>query len=367
MSPDKARFRPDALDRFIRSLWQGDHDNLAALVGQIDPNGANRWNQRPLPMAVQFGSLAIVRELVRRGATVDQGCQHLTPITLAARRGASDVVDFLRQAGARESIVTAVYLGDRAQVARELARDPALARLCDEAGSPLVHHAACALQPELVQLLIANGASVTETAGDRGQTALHVAADLRRAPQEPVRRMVTLLLDHGADPNARNWDSVTPLHQAVRARNLAAVELLLARGADPNARDGRESTPLRRAVSGTGASSTAGTAFLMVPLTQLLLAHGADPDAVDKRGVPVHASARDPDVRALLEAHRRPQTRARKPRPAKSKAPTTKRKRSSGATRPLGPSRTTGQQRTPRPNRTKGGKRATGGDQKKRG
>ena len=150
--------------------------------------------------------------------------------------------------------------------------------------------------------------------------------------------MVTLLLDRGADPNARNWDQVTPLHQAVRARNLAAVEVLLARGADPNARDGRGA---RRRCGGRspapGASATAGTAALMVPLTRLLLEHGADPDALDKRGVPVHASARDPAVLAVLEAHRKqrgpraparspariPEPRSR-PRPASRPAPRSK-------------------------------------------
>jgi hypothetical protein len=38
----------------------------------------------------------------------------------------------------------------------------------------------------------------------------------------------------------------------------------------------------------------------MAPLVRLLLAHGADPDAVDKRGVTVRASARDPEVKALF-------------------------------------------------------------------
>jgi len=134
-----------------------------------------------------------------------------------------------------------------------------------------------------------------------GETGLHRIADMRRVPQGPAAKMALLLLDRGADPNARNWDHVTPLHQAVRARNIAVTELLLAHGADPNARDkGRGSTPLRRAVSASGAGGTSGSGAQMRLLTQMLLEHGADPNARDKRGVPVYASARDPAVRAML-------------------------------------------------------------------
>ena len=68
---------------------------------------------------------------------------------------------------------------------------------------------------------------------------------------------------------------------------------------------------MRRAVSPTGASGTAGTAELMVPLTRLLLKYGADPDLRDKRKVPVHASARDPAVKAVLAEHRRGRGRKR--------------------------------------------------------
>jgi ankyrin repeat protein len=304
-----------AVAAFCRAVWKHDERTLAALGEKVDPNGADRWGQTPLRMAAQYGDLETVQLLVRRGAEVEQGRIHLTPLTYAARRGAADMVQFLRRKGARPSPVTWVYLGDRTQLARALSADPALANLRDEDGTPLIFHAAMALQPAIIELLIDHGASATATAPDGG-TPLHGVSDLRRASPS-AGATAALLLDHGADPNARNWADVTPLHQAVRARNLSVVEVLLARGADPNARDNRGSTPLRRAVSPTGASATAGTTDLMVPLTRMLLAAGADPDAKDKRGIAVHASARRPDVRAVLAEYRGKKKKTGAKQPAK--------------------------------------------------
>lgn len=51
-----------------------------------------------------------------------------------------------------------------------------------------------------------------------------------------VPALITLLLDHGADPNQHGINDYTPLHMAVAERNAEAVRLLLARGADPGQR-----------------------------------------------------------------------------------------------------------------------------------
>jgi ankyrin repeat protein len=297
----------DIVATFCRAVWRGDSKTIASLAPRVDPNAEDRWGNTPLLMAALYGDLALVSLLVRLGADIDQRRRHLTPITFAARRKAFDIVGFLQAEGATMSIVTWTYLGDRTRVEEELARDATLASLRDEMGTPIIHHAAEALHPELVVLLIEHGATVSGT-DSNGLTALHRVADMRKAPQAAAAEMATLLLDRGAEPNARNWDDVTPLHQAVRARNLSVVEVLLARGADANARDKlRGSTPLRRAVSATGASGTAGTSELMVPLTRLLLEHGADPDDRDKRGIPVRDSARAPRIRALLDDYPRRQ------------------------------------------------------------
>jgi ankyrin repeat protein len=294
----------DHVEEFCRALWRREDATVASLVRRVDPNGKDRWGHTPLLMAARYGDLATVALLVRRGAEVDQQRNYLSPVTYAARRRASDIVAFLRKKGAKISIVTSIYLGDHDDVQRELQRDPALACLRDEDGAPLLHHAGEAFQRDLVVRLLDLGAVVSDTDPD-GETALHKVADVRQAPPAPAAAMATLLLDRGADPNARNWDDVTPLHQAVRARNLAIVEVLLARGADPNARDkSRGSTPLRRAVAATGAGGTAGTAAVAVPLTRILLKYGANPDALDKRGIPVHDSARAPEVRAVLDEYR---------------------------------------------------------------
>ena len=47
----------------------------------------------------------------------------------------------------------------------------------------------------------------------------------------------------GADPNARDKESVTPLHRAAANCRYALVQLLVQHGADPNARNNEGKTP----------------------------------------------------------------------------------------------------------------------------
>jgi uncharacterized protein len=84
-----------------------------------------------------------------------------------------------------------------------------------------------------------------------------------------------ILLENGADPNTPSNNSfmVTPLHSAVAAKNLAITSMLLDHGADANARQQKNITPLHSAAHNGS-----------VDIVKLLLHHGADPNAVTDDG-----------------------------------------------------------------------------------
>ena len=101
-----------------------------------------------------------------------------------------------------------------------------------------------------------------------------------------------LLLDGGADVHAvaRNEMKVQPLHAAVAARDIEIVRLLLDRGADSNARQQVGYTALMGA-AGAGRDD----------MVSLLLAHGADPALRSDDGKSAADIAREHGHTALAE------------------------------------------------------------------
>jgi ankyrin repeat protein len=299
-------------EAFCRALWRHDDAVIAKLAPSVDPNASDRWGNTPLLSAAQYGDASLVTLLLRRGAHVDQNRSHLTPLTLAAKRHdevGPAIVSVLAKKHAKSSIFTTLHLRDAKALKRMLGKSRDLVTAIDEEGTPLLLHAADTLDADLILLLLDHGAPI-DTCDANGVSALHRVADHRQAPQANAEAAARVLIEHGANVNARNWDDVTPLHQAVRARNLSVTKILLLHGADANAKDkGHGSTPLRRAISSTGASATAGTKSLMLPLATLLLDYGADPCALDKRGVSVYESASSDELREVLTKRKKKTTR----------------------------------------------------------
>lgn len=109
---------------------------------------------------------------------------------------------------------------------------------------------------KVCDFLIAQGADPLHQPEDTGETALHSA--LCKAGRPHFEYTVRLLLERGADPNARtipDQDSSafmrdvrtkgeTPLHRAAAFANADTIQQLLDHGADKQARDANGDTPL---------------------------------------------------------------------------------------------------------------------------
>jgi uncharacterized protein len=166
-------------------------------------------------------------------------------------------------------------------------RQPDDARRIAGAGSALTIWEAAALgRDDRLATLLREDPALADACAPDGFTPLALAAFF--APAATVAR----LLDAGADVGkaARNDMRVQPLHAAVAARNAEAVRLLLERGADPNARQQVGYTPLMGA-AGSGRDD----------LVDPLLARGADPTAVSADGKTAASVARDHGHAALAD------------------------------------------------------------------
>jgi ankyrin repeat protein len=134
--------------------------------------------------------------------------------------------------------------------------DPGLIRAADKRTRRTgLHRAVENGHKQLVEFLLAKGADVNARAPElfgskggesfdrdskpgRGETPLHLAAALENP------EFARLLVDRGAEVNAKDDDGHTPLHVAVRAGREPTVRLLFEHGADPNVSEKNVSSPL---------------------------------------------------------------------------------------------------------------------------
>jgi len=173
------------------------------------------------------------------------------------------------------------------------------------AGDTALHIVAAALQPQLVESLLQQGADVG-ACNRRGAQPLHYAADGSLGGTSPNRAaqsdVIAALVAAGADPDAKDKSGAAPLHRAVRTRSSVAVIALLVHGADPLLMNKSGSTPLHLAVQNTGKSNSGSDRAKdeQGRIITILLAHGGSPDDVDAKGKRVVAAATSEWVRRLL-------------------------------------------------------------------
>jgi ankyrin repeat protein len=120
----------------------------------------------------------------------------------------------------------------------------------------------------MVKLLLDNGADVNARWRHNLASALHNAA------KEGFEGTAKILLDHGADVNGRNREKETALHCAATSRCEAVVRLLLDHGADVNGRNRNKQTALLLALDSSYLHK-----YSREGLIRLLLERGADVNA----------------------------------------------------------------------------------------
>ena len=186
--------------------------------------------------AIKAGDAARVAALCDENpALVRMVENNVTPLLLAIYHGKPEIARLLVERGAPVSFGEACALGDEERVRKLLAADPSLLRSRSADGFPGLGLAIFFGHGELARWLIEQGADVNAPAENAQRVApLHAAAAVRD------RETMRLLLERGADPNARQQMDYTPLHGAASRGDIEMGELLLAHGArrDAHASDG---------------------------------------------------------------------------------------------------------------------------------
>jgi ankyrin repeat protein len=136
-------------------------------------------------------------------------------------------------------------VGDTAEVARQLKRDPRLATAWSELGFSAVHLAAFSGVPELLKLLLDHGGQVNINA--RARTRFK-NTPLQYALLSGQLATARLLLERGADPMVRQALGFSPLHEAALFGRRDLVDLLIDAGAELNSRTDDGRTPLTEAL-----------------------------------------------------------------------------------------------------------------------
>ncbi len=228
-------------------------DAADAALRQTQLNQCLLLGAVPTWLAQETQCVKLVRVLLDKGADPNASRNGVTalqaaasavhPTSKAENAEIKEIVDLLVSRGAKIDLVSAVALGNVADVERLLKENPQLANSRRADGYPALHMAVSMNNKAIVRALLNAGGDVdvrsqSENTGYREETALYCAAFWDRV------ELAKLLIEAGADVNAATIRQTTPLHEAARMGHLKLAKLLLEHGANPDAKDNQQKTPL---------------------------------------------------------------------------------------------------------------------------
>jgi len=230
-----------------------------------------------LALVIKKGDIDRINALFKIGADVNargsrnSHSEHFTPLYWACSKGHAEITRLLLDRGAKLEVKndygTALYWAcehGHVEIARILLEAGARVNF-PKASALLPLSGACkSKDPYLVRLLLDHGADVNARDYPCLNSPLHFVC---------TAEIARLLLDAGADINARNKSDDAPIHTAAHAARTDVVQFFVNNGVDPDCRGYIGTTALHYA-------SEKGS----VETVQLLLDHGADPNARNSIG-----------------------------------------------------------------------------------
>ena len=184
--------------------------------------------------AIHKGDAARVAALLDADPTLIEGAGLLQSLY----RNRNDLVQLFLDRGHHLTFHEAAALGDVDRVREFLDADPSLLDAFGDDGFNALGLAIFFRHPEVARLLIERGADVVAPA----RNAMKVAP-VHAAATQGDREMMQLLLERGADPNARQQMDYTPLHSSANRGDHETARLLVAHGADARAKTSDGKTP----------------------------------------------------------------------------------------------------------------------------
>lgn len=195
--------------------------------------------------AIQKGETERVRAIIKEtpdlaGFRNDQG---VGAIMVALYHRQPQIATLLTDAGNVPDMFECAALGSADQLKAFLETEPSSISVHAPDGFTLLHLACFFDHIDIARLLIERGSDVNAIANNPSRvTPIHSAAACGST------EIVTLLLEHDADPNSQQHGDYTPLMSAAMHGNAAMAEALLAHNASLNitAEDGRTARDMAR-------------------------------------------------------------------------------------------------------------------------
>lgn len=269
---------------------------IAHLAQGANLEEADEFARTPLLVAANNGHKEIVQSLIACGASVNAITEHGSPLHLAADNGHTEVVNMLIKAGADVHATNAqrntpLYLAAfrKEAIVEALIAAGAIVDATNEDGATPLHMAASHPGNEaVVRALIRAGATVNATTNEDKATPLHMAAS-----NPDNEAMVEALIAAGAAVNATTYQyRLTPLHIAARCYSIASVKMLLDAGAEVNAKDSENYTPLHLAAR-----------FNRLEIVRMLLDAGADKTLRNSLGETAVYESGFPRINTMIEQY----------------------------------------------------------------